>query len=492
MRADEQQQRPMLALGQYAGVTRRQTSPGRLVTEFSTAICTNNSGANLTLADVSGLDGISLDPAAWSGTTKRVFHPPEHDGGIYDINETTGLVSKRLGSRTGAVNLLKMTPVTGTTQITVSDANLTNVATSGLLGLWCYLDILPGYDATGPLATTNLNVIVTTNAGSFTNARQLQWNNNQIREGWNFLKIDMRASTHPLGVSVTNYGTGADGDITSADLSALQITLSAGFIGASLYLDSLWTDMPSLPQVCFGIDAAAQDAIDIVLPIFQAYGWTGYIAPAFDGSGTTTEATVSRNMASHANAARITQFHDAGWDILCHTMTHRALGTMADPKTPRYEVERWRQWAHGNGWTRGTEFYVSPQSSTSRISEGAIRSSGYKSQRHVRKFNTTITPFGIDNPHHVGSLDIANNTTAGTYTRLKAFVDMAVAYGDTIHMFWHFITTLGDPGTGEGLTGDSLYIYESNIRALFAYVRELELAGQITVCRGYSGFYYGE
>lgn len=37
-------------------------SPGQLVTRFVTAALTNNSGANLTLTDVSGWDGIAVDP----------------------------------------------------------------------------------------------------------------------------------------------------------------------------------------------------------------------------------------------------------------------------------------------------------------------------------------------------------------------------------------------------------------------------------------------
>lgn len=53
------------------------------------------------------------------------------------------------------------------------------------------------------------------------------------------------------------------------------------------------------------------------------------------------------------------------------------------------------------------------------------------------------------------------------------------------------ITTAGDTASGEGLTGDNLLMYASAFRAAMAYIRTQEQAGNLTVCRGVSGFYYG-
>jgi hypothetical protein len=57
-------------------------------------------------------------------------------------------------------------------------------------------------------------------------------------------------------------------------------------------------------------------------------------------------------------------------------------------------------------------------------------------------------------------------------------------------LFWHSITALGDPGTGEGTTGDDLLIYLSNWTAVMNYIKTLETAGTVEVLSP-TEFYYG-
>ena len=159
------------------------------------------------------------------------------------------------------------------------------------------------------------------------------------------------------------------------------------------------------------------------------------------------------------------------------------------------------------GMERGAEFYASPQSSSSRLAENVIRNRGFKLQRHARKWNVSVTPWGIDNPHHVGAIDIGNaaaggiGTTTGTsagsvagwqtLTKLRRFVDVLEAYGDTGFPFWHGITILGDSGSGENLTGDNLLMTRSAFEGFINYIAEREAAGGIRVRDGMTGFYYG-
>ena len=65
---------------------------------------------------------------------------------------------------------------------------------------------------------------------------------------------------------------------------------------------------------------------------------------------------------------------------------------------------------------------------------------------------------------------------------------IAVAYGGTVWLFHHSIQTLGDPGTGEGTTGDDLLIYKSNYEKVMAYVKSLEIAGSADVISPFKFF----
>mgnify|MGYP001463533936 CR=1 FL=1 len=477
------------------------TSPGQLVTRFVSSALTNNSGANLTLTDVSGWDGIAVDPAEWDGTTKRSIVGPSQLGSITDIDNATGLVTRRIGSRTGAPTMLKAVPVSGQTIFTVMPANIGTPypLCTGPVGLWVYIASLPGHGAGGtPTAALTLGLGTRTN-GTAGNYFNVSFNANVLREGWNFLICKRGAAPFPSGFGVieADITDGADANIANG-LSFIQVIMNAAMVGATLYFDSMWANFSQKPQLVLGCDAFAADLTATALPIFQSYGWVGYCAAALSGAGTETETTMQtgagKNFAtfqSPTSQARIQACYDAGWDVIDHSATHRRLGDMTDKGVIAFERNRGQQWRLGNGWVRGSEFYAAPQGSTSRVAEGVLRQLGVVSQRNGRGFGTSVTPHGIDNPHQVGSFDMGSLTVGQTFANLKAALDACVAHGVSAHMFWHFIQTAGDPGDGTGSTGDALYIYASSFRLFMAYARSLEQAGTLTVCKGYSGFYYG-
>lgn len=476
-------------------------SPGQLVTRFVTAALTNNSGANLTLTDVSGWDGIAVDPAEWDGTTKRSIVGPSQLGSITDIDNATGLVTRRIGSRTGAPTMLKAVPLSGQTIFTLAPANIGTPypLCTGPVGLWVYIASLPGHGAAGtPTATLTLALGTRTN-GTAGNYFNVSFNANVLREGWNFLICKHDAAPFPSGFGVieSEIADGADANIENG-LSFIQVIMNAAMVGATLYFDSMWANFTQKPQLVLGCDGFAADLTATALPIFQSYGWVGYCAAALSGAGTETETTMQTGAGkvfatyqSAASVARIQACYDAGWDVIDHSATHRRLGDMTDKAVIAFERHRSQQWRLGNGWVRGSEFYAAPQGSTSRVAEGVLRQLGVVSQRNGRGFGTSVTPHGIDNPHQVGSFDMGSLTVGQTFANLKAALDACVAHGVSAHMFWHFIQTAGDPGDGTGSTGDALYIYASSFRLFMAYARSLEQGGALTVCKGYSGFYYG-
>ena len=77
------------------------------------------------------------------------------------------------------------------------------------------------------------------------------------------------------------------------------------------------------------------------------------------------------------------------------------------------------------------------------------------------------------------------------YSKLARALDVCEAYGDSLHAFWHGITTSGDTGTGENATGDSLLLTKSAFERFCDDARAREQAGRLIVNKGMTGYYYG-
>lgn len=473
------------------GITRCVRNAGKLIARFVSTELTIEAGSP-TLANHTGYDA--------SGNV-------------------TGLTSI-----TGQPNMLKITPAADTTEgfrFTTFGTSVFNAALNGKIGLWMYVDNIKDYEPTQSGPTMIFKLVVTTEAGGAVgNALDLSWTGNQIREGWNFLTFVMRnplayqtgsgqTEYNPFGIVATAYGTGVYGNIKDNPVTKIQFQWSQGS-GATIYLDSLWTGFETTPQIVFGCDAASADFSAYARPVFDSYGWVGYIAaPARvwttgskilnDLSDTLTMVSVSKSIMQSA--------HAAGWDVINHTTNHQNMNTLTNAAEIAYEVRQVNAIYASFGTRTGNEFYASPASGSSRLSEKVIKGCGIKLQRHSRKTNVSVTPWGIDNPHYVGATDLANisggcyaSVTSGVtssvngvqlYSKMKIIVDMMTDYGVTWFPFWHFVTTVGDSGSGEDSTGDSLYVTKSAFEKLLAYVKSLETAGTVRVCRGVTGFYYG-
>jgi len=420
-------------------------------------------------------------------------------------------------SRTGQAGMLLVEPTVDTTTQISLGAPSTNILTStlnGKIGIWVYIQ--PAASSGNIAFSIQCEMSTQAGATGATNGLMVQFSPNSLREGWNFLTFVMRdwqayvsgsgvTELHPDGLAPTTYGTGANANILSNPITFIRLNIQgSGATGSKLYFDSIWTDFQSKAQVILGCDGGVND-VEIALPIFQKYGWVGYTAFPYRiwVSGSKSIANLNSNLTPDGFT-----MYAAGWDFTNHTANHLANCSLTSPAEIDYELTVAQAWQNSLGLERGAEFYVSPQSSTSRLAENVISKLGYKMQRHSKHRNNHVTPFGIDNPSHVGSYDIGSRgsnayfaITGGVgsgvtngfqqFSRIKNMIDIAIAYGYADFPFWHGITTVGDDGTGEGLTGDNLLIYASAFTKMCEYIRQKELAGEIEVCRGMTGFYYG-
>ena len=477
-----------LACGQPTGILRGLKNAGRMVANFTSGVWVVAGGAPVLAQGYSGYDAA---------------------GNVVGIT-----------SRTGQTEMLRCSPAANATH----EIKLANFAASarvkelkGKIGLWVYVDNLPGYEPGGTPVGSIGFTLTTDAAGSNANALTVGFNSNQVREGWNFLKFVMRDPSayvsgsgvteyHPFGVLGGSYRTGAAANIKDAAITGIKIDM-ANMAGADVYFDSIWTDFDTQAQIVLGTDSVGADMASYYLPIFDAYQWKGYVAVPkriwLNGDKVVSDWSGVNPFLQVA--------YGAGWECINHSTNHLggadAMGTITSPGAVLYEVLPVTALYLNSGMTRGLEFYASPQSSSSRLSEKIIKGTGIKMQRHARKINVSVTPFGIDNPHHVGACDWGSATASGIAkvtggvtghipgwqkaSQIKRMVDVIVAYGDTWFPFWHGVTALGDTGSGEDATGDNLLLTKSAFEKSCEYIRQLQVAGSLRFCDGFTGFYYG-
>ena len=438
----------------------------------------------------------------------------------YNGYDSSGVLTG-IASRTGMPEMLLWAPVTNSVEeITLGSAGaaaskLRNTALGGQFVLAVYVANLPGYEAGGAGPNPTIGVSMTTDAGGATgNGLYVGFSSAQVREGWNFLKFAMRnpnayksgsgeAEYHPFGVNATGGGTGLASDIVNTAITTVKIDVR-NCNGASLYFDSIWTGFDADAQVVLGADDAdGADLVNLALPLFQARGWVGYVAVHgryWNGTGNRVNADLTDALTN------VLPCYAAGWDAVNHSMNHRAMSGYTAAQVA-YEVQSLRGLLASRGLVRGGEFYASPLSSTSRVSEKVIKDLGFVAQRHARKLNISVTPWGVDNLHYLGGTNIGSATSGGvsatasgvnssisgfqTFSKIKRMIDVIEAYKDTWMPFWHGITQAGDSGSGEDVTGDDLLISYSAFQKTLDYIAEREAAGGLKVRDGLTGWYYG-
>ena len=460
-----------LPIGQPVGITRPCQTIGKKSIGFDAAtawtVVNGVPGTDFTLTnDVTGFDT---------------------NGNVTDIT-----------SRTGTTKMMKITKLLDNL-VRIRKQGI-SISANGRMGLWVYLDA-------GSITSTGITIEVGSVNGS--GAASYNFNANQMKpNAWNFLVFARNANptsaadieAHPFGLTETFPDFGSAQWVTNP-VQTIFISLF-GTTNVTFYLDSMWHGWETTAQFVLGADQTGADTINFVLPKFNQYGWKGYIAEPFRvQSGGFVEVT---DFTLKGVSAALDAVYKAGWDIINHSTNHQAIGALTNAAEIKYEINSCRAWLLSIGYTRGSEFYASPVSSTSVLSRKVIKDIGIKLQRHGAHDANHVTPWGVDELAWVGSLDIGSNTfnyfsvnpTLYPFNyphiqNLRTWVDMIIKYGATGMPFWHGVISLGDPGNGTGNTGNPLAMYKSNFDLMMDYIAEKEKQGLCRVVDGYTGFYYG-
>lgn len=456
----------MLASGQPASIARGVTSQGKMIREFSGAVLTVVAGStNVTVTnDHTGYDG---------------------------SNNPLPTVS-----RTGLPRITKVELTSDTTQtIEIANGVWGSVQFTQGVGFWVYYDNTAKVGGGGPQLLIDFYSGATT-GGAY---QRVAFTGSQLRNGWNFLvykqiRADLAAmpssDTHFASLTTTKFSDGVDINVTPIHLVRVSLF---NMNGCTLYFDSVWTGFASKSQIILGVDQATADTVSIALPEFQRRGWKGYFAAPFRGWSSGSKIITDFSGRDSFNA-QMEVLYAAGWDAALHTLNHLANGTLTVPSEIRYEIEGSKAWQAQLGLIRGSEFYASPQSSTSNLAEKVIAGLGIKLQRHASNAhqNVHVTQFGVDNMASFGGADISS-ASAGfqQFSKIKVLLDNLWAYGASSAPFWHAITTLGDTGSGEDLTGNDLTMTRSAFLMTTEYIAQGEAQGKCVVPDGFTGFYYG-
>lgn len=489
---------------QPAGVTSPCRSMGSLVCRFKAAEWPGYGAAQITAHDTNITDTTGYD--------------------AYGIK--TGSLINGVGtgpvSLTGQSSLMKFLAV-GTANLGIGApssfaSTVKTVALNGKIGLYVYVE-------GSSVGTTTLTLELST-TGSAANGLVITWSSACMRPGWNFLTFVMRnpqayipasgvAELHPTGVMASSNGTGAGTNILTTAINFMRIYCGVASTTVPIYFDSLWTGFDTKAQYLLGFDSSEQSIIDYAVPRMRHKGYAAVNLGSLYYDGTNRLATLYDNF-----TPRLDTLYAAGWEITNHTTFHLpgtqaspTMATLTDAAEIAYEVKQMQAAMLSKGWTRGQHFYVSPQSSSSALSERVIGDCGYPLQRNSAASGCIqITPFGIPNPRACGSFGIGStaqttHVTIGGVASLsttlalatygyqlidnsKAVVDMVIAYGATWMPFSHGLEDVDD-GTGNQTPTDSTKMKLSHFNMLMDYMDAKEDAGLITGLDGSDHLWYG-
>lgn len=467
--------------GQPVGITRPCKAKGKKVTGFAST------------------DGwIVQTTGTWNGIAGTHYNMTED---VTLMSNTTGLAIAP-GPCPDGTQLLKKIDILTDAKVGIYKwPNPGPIASlNGLIGIWIWV----GKPTSG---SPIINIALGT--GGFPGENNYGFNNNSLFVNqWNFLVIARNADpvstsdkeAHPYGLSEDIY-TALNSRWVSQPLTTFQIFFE-NMLGGTVYLASAMTGWDTKAQFVLGGDSSGPYTRDIVLPKFKQHGLKGYIAETFRIGG----ADVT-DWGAYGSTQYLDECYAAGWDIINHTVNHSnpASAYPTDAAKARFEVAAAKSWLLSLGYTRGSEFYASPQSGTSTIVSTVTKNEGFKLQRHGTHDGNQVTPYGVMNPEHIGSVDLGGNSWiyAGIapYTQInlhwshinnyKIWVDMIIKYKATGFPFWHVVQVSGDNGFGTALPPSATTMYKSTFELLIDYIASKAAQGLCTVPDGFTGFYYG-
>jgi len=408
--------------------------------------------ANYTLSTVSGVNGIVDAAPAYTGGSKT---------------GSTALTKLEVSGQAGAVSTI------------FTSADNINIATGdGRLGFWVYISP----DSTWKTPAINWDFYTATNVEV-----DFASNNQQCREGWNFIVFHTgTVSGHPYGIT-RNYGVG-DFAVDVLRRFRFYIKVPAG-LTLTAYFDTAWSNWRTTPAIAIGMDGSGlTDVTTYWIPKMSAYGYKGYISLSATATGDHTR-LANYNVASGTTRTVLAAIKAAGWDVINHCLNHTntsdaSRASAVTEAQLQYQIKAQTAYQLAYGLDKGKEIFSSPQGRWDSMTNSQMQAMGIILNRAGSQgSNNTRTMFGYPNNMLMGWLSIdAPVSGAASANGLIAKMQAILDYGGDIIIGGHQIIADGGIRDGDSVTGNSLQIYATTFDLILSWISAKATAGECTVC----------
>ena len=148
----------------------------------------------------------------------------------------------------------------------------------------------------------------------------------------------------------------------------------------------------------------------------EAVGWPGYLTEA-----------------------HLAEFHEAGWSMVSHTVSHDSLTTLTAPELD-HELRDSQEWLRARGF-RGTDILIAPYHDLTDA-ERTAAATYYRAARGISAHATvpeTLAPWMPDQPFHLTGIpaDDLPYTTSEGRDRLRALLQRTLDEGRFLDVFLH-------------------------------------------------------
>lgn len=320
------------------------------------------------------------------------------------------------------------------------------------------------------------------NDTTWTNVKTYTFNINTqaARGGFHVLKIRVDQTDALYGpypgvdpnpsIGWQSQGTGAT--VNSANVQFVRFDFS-NFSGQTVILEGLYANGKSRPCVTMTFDnwylldpsySVFASHSRHIAPIFKRNGWNFGMPPVVDTADVNWRPDEYRRM------------HKAGNDIIGGDVT--GVGFITSGRT---DAEIFRDIGlttaalHAEGLLRGSDLWILNESQIRPAIRAHMKDAGYK---WIRGGTTEriFTPleYGREDVL-VGSISCDGKKSS----EMQAIVSRAIAYGDSVHLFWHQFRT---GGAAESAKPEQIYTSWVEAFADFcAWLRAEEVAGNVDV-----------
>lgn len=238
----------------------------------------------------------------------------------------------------------------------------------------------------------------------------------ELHEGWNILMINRSRWTNNSGEDWAN---------TMVRLR-VRVNAESAVVGTA-YFDSMYIQRYNRPKAVIFFDDFPDTAYTVAYPYMRQYGMRA------------THAGVSSypGLGGKCTLAQIIETHNAGWDVVNHTVNHLDLTTLANQAAMEAEISGCTSWMQTNGFTRNNEhlFFAYPLSGTNAIAEAALAAQNMIVARG--NYNRSQAP-QVDRQYLIcGNA----NPSPVTLATIKAKIDRAIGDGGATFLYFHILAT---------------------------------------------------